>query len=91
MMQRGKVSSSDPVWLMFRCRDQLLMYRCTEHEQEMIGGKRDEVYFFFHPITLPPPSPPCPPPPQPLAAQISPKKVIKSNWGQGSLTSGFLL
>ena len=89
MMQRGKVSSSDPVWLMFRCRDQLLMYHCTEHEQEMIGGKRDEVYFFFHPITLPPPSPPCPPP-TPCCSNI-PQKSDQEQRGQGSLTSGFLL
>ena len=88
-MQRGKVSSSDAVWLMYHCRDQLLMYRRAERKQEVIGGKREEVYFFSPPV--PPPPDPQPPDPQPPAAQISPKKVIKSNWGQGSLTSGFLL
>ena len=70
MMQRGEVSSSDAVWLMYHCRDQLLMYRCAEREQEMMGGKRDEDYFFSHPITLPPP----PHDSQPPAAQISPRK-----------------
>ena len=89
MMQRGKVSSSDAVWLMYRCRDQLLMYRCTEHEQEIIGGKRDEVYFFFHPITLPPPSPPLTPP-TPRCSSI-PQKSDQEQLGTRQLNKWVLI